>query len=69
MILDPYLNRRSIPFVFYSTAANPEQVKQAVELTVQGFFLKGHIMADVKLRVRLIPDYWSVSKRPVNWVQ
>src|SRR4051812_2844630 len=38
---DPYLKRKSIPFVYLSTTANPQQVRKAYELTVQGFFVKG----------------------------
>src|SRR6187402_3045725 len=37
----PYLREKSIPFVFYSTAANEQIIKEAyTERTVQGFFQK-----------------------------
>jgi CheY-like chemotaxis protein len=64
LVKDPYLKKRSIPFVFYSTAATPEQVELAFELTVQGFFLKGQTIAEIERCLKLILDYWSVSKHP-----
>jgi DNA-binding NarL/FixJ family response regulator len=35
-----YLRRKSIPFIFLSTAAQPVHVIDAYDLTVQGFFIK-----------------------------
>ncbi len=34
------LRKKSIPFVFLSTAARPKEVEEAYNLTVQGFFVK-----------------------------
>jgi len=62
---DKYLRQKSIPFIFYSTAANQETINQAyLELTVQGFFQKKHKYDDIKKMLRLIIDYWSVCKHP-----
>jgi CheY-like chemotaxis protein len=57
---DPYLKRKSIPFVYLSTTANPQQVQQAYELTVQGFFLKGPSYDALKASITQIIGYWKL---------
>ena len=64
IISDPFLREKSIPFVFYSTAANPSQVKTAFELTVQGFFQKPSTFGELTNVMRLIIDYWKVCRHP-----
>jgi CheY-like chemotaxis protein len=49
---EDFLRRKSIPFVFFSTAASPAQVRKAYDLTVQGFFL------------HLILRYWLKCRQP-----
>lgn len=61
---DTVLRKRSIPFIFFSTAASPIQIRQAYDLTVQGFFLKGHSMRETVRKLKLILDYWTESKHP-----
>jgi CheY-like chemotaxis protein len=56
---DPYLKRKSIPFVYLSTTANPQQVRKAYELTVQGFFVKGQSYDALKGSVNQIILYWQ----------
>ena len=58
------LRRKSIPFVFFSTAATPLQVRAAYDLTVQGFFLKEGSFADAEATFRLIIDYWAKCQHP-----
>ena len=38
------LRERSVPFIFYSTAANLAQVREAYNMTVQGFFHQGIVL-------------------------
>ena len=64
IISDSQLRDKSIPFVFYSTAANPNQVKMAYELTVQGFFQKPASYSELTQMLRLIIDYWKVCRHP-----
>lgn len=64
IITDPYLREKSIPFVFYSTAANPQQVRLAYELTVQGFFQKPASYSELVHMLRLIIDYWKICRHP-----
>lgn len=58
------LRRKSIPFVFFSTAATPSQVKTAYDLTVQGFFIKGHNFAETMSTIKLVLDYWRRCRHP-----
>ncbi|HYG01423.1 MAG TPA: response regulator [Chryseosolibacter sp.] len=64
---DENLRNISIPFIFFSTAANSAQVKQAYQLTVQGFFLKGNSMKETVRKLRLILEYWAESKHPNSY--
>ena len=58
------LRRKSIPFVFFSTAATPAQVRLAYDLTVQGFFLKEQNFGGTQAAIKLILDYWRKSYHP-----
>lgn len=62
------LRRKSIPFIFFSTAATPLQVEQAYELAVRGFFVKGISLQETEERFKLILAYWSECQHP-NSVQ
>jgi CheY-like chemotaxis protein len=61
---DPDLRSKSIPFIFFSTAASPEQVERAFNLTVQGFFLKGNTFEETVRKLKLVIDYWIESRHP-----
>lgn len=61
---DVMLREKSIPFVFFSTAASNEQIRQAYHLTVQGFFLKEQSFAQTESTFRLILEYWQKCKHP-----
>lgn len=62
---EPKLRKKSIPFVFYSTAANQKEVNEAyTQMTVQGFFKKGLDYEETKNIIRVILDYWRLSKHP-----
>lgn len=61
---DDYLHRKSIPFVFFSTAASPAQIREAYNLAVQGFFLKETTVEKIKHTLKMILEYWSHSKHP-----
>ena len=41
---DDFLQDKAIPFIFLSTSATEEAVKEAYNLTVQGFFIKSNTM-------------------------
>ena len=59
-----YLRRKSIPFIFLSTAANKEDVQKAYDLTVQGYFQKNQSFQELLVMLRLMIDYWKECKHP-----
>lgn len=61
---DEHLRKKSIPFVFFSTAATRAQVEEAYNLTVQGFFLKEQSFIETERTLKLILDYWDKCKHP-----
>jgi CheY-like chemotaxis protein len=61
---EEHLRRKSIPFVFFSTAATDQQVAMAYDLTVQGFFIKESNFVEVESNIKMIVDYWSKCKHP-----
>jgi CheY-like chemotaxis protein len=61
---DDMLRRKSIPFVFLTTAASKFQINEAYDLTVQGLFLKESTFEETEKVVRLILEYWKKCKHP-----
>ena len=59
------LKKKSIPFIFYSTSAEKKYVNEAyIHLTVQGFFLKGQSIKEIKDQLRIIFEYWKICRHP-----
>ena len=61
-----YLREKSIPFVFLTTTAGSKAVKEAYEMSVQGFFEKGTNMQEIGKMLRLIHDFWQMCRHPNN---
>jgi response regulator RpfG family c-di-GMP phosphodiesterase len=62
---DMELRRKSIPFIFYSTAVTQQIVNEAyTQMTVQGFFQKSNGFEEMKENIKLILDYWMACKHP-----
>lgn len=62
---DEQLKKKSIPFIFYSTSADPKFVNDAyLNMTVQGYFKKGNSYQDIKNKLKLILEYWQVCRHP-----
>jgi response regulator RpfG family c-di-GMP phosphodiesterase len=62
---DAELRRKSIPFIFYSTAVNQQIINEAyTKMTVQGFFQKSTGFEEMKRNIKLILDYWTACKHP-----
>lgn len=55
---NPYLKKKGTPFVFRSATATDSDVKEAFELSVQGFFAKTNNLIQVKNQIDVILDYW-----------
>ncbi|HEU4471182.1 MAG TPA: response regulator [Flavisolibacter sp.] len=63
---DPVLREKSIPFVFFTTTASNQAVKDAYEMMVQGYFQKGNSFAELTNALRLIVGYWTLCKHPIE---
>lgn len=62
---DEQLRKKSIPFIFYSTTADPKYVNDAyLKMTVQGYFIKGNSYGEIKSTLKLIIEYWQVCRHP-----
>jgi response regulator RpfG family c-di-GMP phosphodiesterase len=62
---DKRLRKKSIPFVFYSTAVDRRIVNEVyTQITVQGFFKKGNSYEEIRNNIKLIFDYWQICKHP-----
>lgn len=64
LLNDKKLGSASIPFVFFTSAKNKETVKDAFNVSVQGFFLKEHSLKELENTIKTIMDYWSKSFTP-----
>jgi CheY-like chemotaxis protein len=63
---DDFLRTKGIPFVFISTNANKETVRQAHQLSVQGYFQKPSNMQEIKSMLRILFDYWKLCRHINN---
>jgi CheY-like chemotaxis protein len=61
---DDRLKSKGIPFIFYTVKDDIRVIKEAYDLTIQGYFIKGNIMNDVEKQLSLIVDYWSQCRHP-----
>ncbi len=57
------LRKKNIPFVFISTSADQFAIKQAYNLTVQGYFVKQNSIPEIKTTIKLIINYWETCKQ------
>jgi CheY-like chemotaxis protein len=61
---EEYLKKKSIPFVFFTTGASAHQVREAYDLTAQGFFIKESSFTETVKTFKLILDYWDKCLHP-----
>ena len=62
---DPVLRKKSIPFIFYSTAASQQAIEEAyTTLSIQGFFKKENDYQKTKSIVNVIIEYWKNCVHP-----
>lgn len=66
---DEELSKKSIPFIFLSTAARPLDVAKAYELNVQGFFVKESTLQDMEESMKIIVSYWLKCRHPNSMVK
>lgn len=60
------LRQRAVPFIFLTTAANPDTVRVAYDETVQGFFKKATSFSAMQEQIQLITAYWKNCLHPNN---
>jgi CheY-like chemotaxis protein len=61
---NPELKYKSVPFIYWSTAASEKQIQYAYDLPVQGFFFKPSNFDDLCATLKTIVDYWHKSQHP-----
>lgn len=62
---DSELRQKSVPFIFFSTAANKTIVTDAfTKMVVQGFFKKTHDLKELRYTLTIILEYWKLCKHP-----
>ncbi|WP_428667684.1 response regulator [Runella sp.] len=59
-----FLRRKSIPFVFLTTAANAQLIRIAYDAAVQGFYKKATSYAKFQQQLKLIIEYWQSCLHP-----
>ena len=63
---DPYLRKKCIPFVFHSTSASREEVNEAYDMIIQGFFIKPDDYGRIKHNIDIMLQYWRACVHPNN---
>lgn len=58
------LRKRSVPFVFLSTASDKNIIAKAYKMFAQGFFVKPLTVVGLKQTIQIIVDYWSICRYP-----
>ncbi len=61
---DPVLRKKAIPFIFASNSASKEEVCQAYEYRVQGYFKKPMTVNEQADMLDKIIQYWIISRHP-----
>jgi DNA-binding NarL/FixJ family response regulator len=57
---------KSVPFIFWSSHATEEQITEAYNLSVHGFFIKEGSFNDLKDTFLTIVRYWQKSRMPAK---
>jgi len=64
IISDPLVDAKCIPYIFCTTAAQPDIVNEGFKRNIQGYFHKTNDYAKYKENVKLLVDYWKTSLLP-----
>jgi len=62
------LRIKSIPYLFFSTSAEQQNVVDAYSKSVQGFFVKPTSYSEIKETIRTIVEYWNKCVSP-NYIK
>ena len=63
-----HLRLKSIPYLLFSTSAEPKHVIDAYSKSIQGFFVKPSDYNEIKETIKTIVSYWSACVSP-NYVK
>lgn len=66
IVENEYLRKKSIPFVYLTTATTKEQVIIAYDMMVQGFFIKPNTVEEIRTLIKGIINYWRICMHPNN---
>ena len=58
------LSEKCIPYLFFTTGANPKAIYEAYALSVQGFFVKPNAYIKLVHTIRVIVEYWMECYSP-----
>lgn len=62
------LRIKSIPYLFFSTSAEQENVVDAYSKSVQGFFVKPSNYNEIRDTIKVIVEYWNKCVSP-NYIK
>lgn len=64
---NPELDKRTVPYIFLTTELdNPEHVKKAYTLSIQGYFTKPRDFNEFTELISTILLYWKTARIPPN---
>lgn len=64
VLADNELHDKTVPYIFFSTANDPETIKLAYKKAAQGFFTKITDYEEYTDVVKKIIEYWKAAKVP-----
>ncbi len=64
ILVDDFLRKKSIPFVFFTAAVSMDIITEAYELQVQGFYEKANSYGALKEQLSVILTYWAQCLHP-----
>jgi CheY-like chemotaxis protein len=62
------LRLKSIPYLFFTTNAEQEDVVDAYSRSIQGFFVKPYNYSKLKILIEKIVEYWQECESP-NYIK
>jgi CheY-like chemotaxis protein len=61
---DEALKSKCVPFIFLTTSSDSKSVKEAFELSAQGFFVKENTYDGIHSQLKQITEYWKNCRHP-----
>jgi CheY-like chemotaxis protein len=55
------LKEKKIPFIFHSTLASHDIIREAFDIQADGFFVKNPVYSELKKLVATIVNYWTIT--------